>query len=42
MVNLRMATPDPVVIERRDRTPESGIEAEPASLTFQVKNLSMW
>jgi phosphate transport system ATP-binding protein len=42
MVNLRMATPDPSVVERRERVPDRGMEAEPASLTFQVRNLSMW
>ena len=37
-----MAVSDPIVVERRNQISEQGLEAEPAPLTFQVKNLSMW
>src|SRR5437773_10318197 len=40
MVNLLMATPDPIVVERAAE-PAPTPESAPAS-TFQVKNLSVW
>jgi phosphate transport system ATP-binding protein len=43
MVNLIMASPDPVAVQRRDRATEALLAAEPVPpLTFQVKELSMW
>jgi phosphate transport system ATP-binding protein len=43
MVNLLMATPDPIVVERVERAAEPAPTPEPApASTFQVKNLSVW
>ena len=43
MVNLLMATPDPIVVEHVDRAAEPTPTLQPApSWTFQVKNLSVW
>ena len=37
-----MPASDPVVLETRNRTTESGTDTEEMPLTFQVKNLSIW
>jgi phosphate transport system ATP-binding protein len=42
MVNLIMPASDPIVLETRDRTSESTPDSEEVSLTFEVKNLSIW
>src|SRR5437667_6998454 len=43
MVNLIMANPDPIVVERVERPAEPSPVTEPAPpLTFQVKNVSIW
>src|SRR5207247_7336174 len=43
MVNLTMASPDPIVVERVERPAEPSPVTEPAPpLTFQVKNVSIW
>jgi phosphate transport system ATP-binding protein len=42
MVNLTMPASDPIVLEKRDRSNESGPDSEEVSLTFEVKNLSIW
>jgi phosphate transport system ATP-binding protein len=42
MVNLIMPASDPIVLETRDRTTEPTSDSEEATLTFEVKNLSIW
>lgn len=42
MVNLIMSTSDPIVLETRDRTIEPTADSEEMTLTFEVKNLSIW
>jgi phosphate transport system ATP-binding protein len=42
MVNLTMRSPDPIVLERRGETIEAVTETEQVSLTFQIKDLSVW
>jgi phosphate transport system ATP-binding protein len=42
MVNLIMPASDPIVLETRDRTTEPIPDSEEVTLTFEVKNLSIW
>jgi phosphate transport system ATP-binding protein len=42
MVNLIMPASDPIVLETRDRTTEPTPDSEEVTLTFEVKNLSIW
>jgi phosphate transport system ATP-binding protein len=42
MVNLIMPASDPIVLETRDRTTEPTPDSEEMTLTFEVKNLSIW
>jgi phosphate transport system ATP-binding protein len=42
MVNLIMPSSDPIVLERRRDTIEAVPETEELSLTFQIKDLSVW
>ena len=42
MVNLTMPSPDPAVLETRERTAEQSPDTGEVSLAFEVKNLSIW
>src|ERR1700730_14004028 len=42
MVNLLMPSSDPIVLERRGDTIEAVPETEELSLTFQIRDLSVW
>ena len=42
MVNLLMPSSDPIVLERRGENIESVAETEELSLTFQIRDLSVW
>ena len=42
MVNLMMPSSDSVVLENRDRRPDSEPETEEMPVTFEIRNLSIW